>query len=203
MKLMTLIAPALLMGSIAMAETKIPEGTYKVDVAHSKVGFEISHLVVATVEGKFSEFEGTFNIDPKLEKSKVDISIKAASINTDNKKRDDHLRSPDFFDVQKHEKLIFKSKKISGTPEALKVAGDLTIHGVTKPVILDAKYTGSVKDPWGNERVAFRASTKISRKEYGLTWSQAVEAGPVVGDEVTIDLRVEAIKEKAATAAAK
>lgn len=203
MKLMTLIAPALLMGSLSLAQTKIPEGTYKVDVAHSKVGFEISHLVVATVEGKFSEFEGTFNIDPKLEKSKVDITIKAASINTDNKQRDDHLRSPDFFDVKKHENLVFKSKKISGTPESLKVAGDLTIHGVTKPVVLDAKYTGNVKDPWGNERVAFRATTKISRKDYGLTWSQAVEAGPVVGDEVTIDLRVEAIKEKAATAAAK
>lgn len=201
MKLMTMIAPALLMGSLALAETKIPEGTYKVDVAHSKVGFEVNHLVVATVEGKFSDFEGTFKIDPKLDKSTVDIAIKAASINTDNKDRDEHLRSPDFFDAKKFEKLTFKSKKISGTPEALKVTGDLTIHGVTKSVVLDGKYTGSVKDPWGNERVAFRASTKINRKDYGLTWSKAVEVGPVVGDEVTLDLRVEAIKEKAATAA--
>jgi len=203
MKMLMMIAPALLMGSLALAETKIPEGTYKVDVAHSKVGFEVTHLVVATVEGKFSEFEGTFNIDPKLDKSKVDIAIKAASINTDNKDRDEHLRSPDFFDAKKYDKLTFKSKKISGTPEALKVSGDLTIHGVTKPVVLEAKYTGAVKDPWGNDRVAFRASTKINRKDFGLNWSKAVEVGPVVGDEVTLDLRIEAIKEKAATAAAK
>jgi polyisoprenoid-binding protein YceI len=194
------IAPALLMGSMALAETKIPEGTYKVDIAHSKVGFEVTHLVVATVEGKFSEFEGTFKIDPKLEKSNIDVTIKAASVNTDNKDRDEHLRSPDFFDAKKFEKLTFKSKKITGTPEALKVSGDLTIHGVTKPVVLDAKYTGSVKDPWGNERVAFRASTKINRKDFGLNWSKAVEVGPVVGDEVTLDLRVEAIKEKAQAA---
>jgi polyisoprenoid-binding protein YceI len=201
MKLLTLLAPALLMSQMTLAETKIPEGNYKVDVAHSKVGFEVTHLVVATVEGKFSDFEGVFNIDPKLEKSKVDIIIKATSVNTDNKDRDEHLRSPDFFDVKKYDKLTFKSKKISGTPEALKVAGDLTIHGVTKPVVLDGKYTGSVKDPWGNERVAFRAATKISRKDFGLTWSKAVEIGPVVGDEVILDLRVEAIKDKPAAAA--
>ncbi|MBS1969785.1 MAG: YceI family protein [Bdellovibrionales bacterium] len=200
MKLMTLIAPALLMGSMAMAETKVPEGTYKLDAAHSKVGFEVTHLVVATVEGKFTDFEGTIKIDPKLDKSTLDVSIKAASINTDNKDRDEHLRSPDFFDAKKFEKLTFKSKKVTGTPEALKISGDLTIHGVTKPVTLDAKYTGSVKDPWGNERVAFRASTKINRKDYGLNWSKAVEVGPVVGDEVTLDLRVEAIKEKAQAA---
>lgn len=199
MKLMTLLAPTLLLSQVAVADApKIPEGIYKIDVAHSKVGFEVAHLVVATVEGKFSEFEGTLNIDPKLDKSKLDVSIKAASVNTDNKDRDEHLRSPDFFDAKKHDKLTFKSKKITGTADNLKVAGDLTIHGVTKPVVLDAKYTGGVKDPWGNERVAFRASTKINRKDYGLSWSNAVEIGPVVGDEVILDLRVEAIKEKVA-----
>lgn len=201
MKFMTLLAPALLVSQMAFAaETTIPEGKYKVDVAHSKIGFEVTHLVVATVEGKFSDYEGTFDINPKLEKSKVDFTIKATSINTDNKDRDDHLRSPDFFDAKKYDKLTFKSKKITGTPEALKVAGDLTIRGVTKPVVLDAKYTGAVKDPWGNERVAFRASTKINRKDFGLAWTKVVEAGPVVGDEVTLDLRIEAIKEKPATA---
>lgn len=198
MKLMTLLAPALLMSQMALADAKIPEGTYKIDAAHSKIGFEVPHLVVATVEGKFSEFDGTFVIDPKLDKSTVDVNIKSASVNTDNKDRDDHLRSPDFFDAKKYEKLTFKSKKITGTPDKLQVSGDLTIRGVTKPVTLDAKYTGSVKDPWGNERVAFRASTKINRKDYGLAWSKAVEAGPVVGDEITLDLRVEAIKEKIA-----
>lgn len=198
MKFMTVLAPSLLVGSLALAQTKIPEGVYKIDVAHSKMGFEVSHLVVATVEGKFLDYDGTFNISPSLEKSKVEVNIKAASIDTDNKDRDDHLRSPDFFDAKKHEKLTFKSKKISGTPEALKVAGDLTIRGVTKPVVLEGKYTGAVKDAYGNERVAFRASTKINRKDFGLAWSKAVEAGPVVGDEVTLDLRIEAIKENVA-----
>lgn len=198
MKMMTFLAPALLISQLALAESKIPEGTYKIDTAHSKVGFEVPHLVVATVEGKFTDFEGTLIIDSKLEKSKVEVSIKAASVNTDNKDRDDHLRSPDFFDAKKYEKLSFKSKKISGPEDNLKVAGDLTLRGVTKPVVLDAKYTGKVTDPWGNERVAFRASTKINRKDFGLSWNKAVELGPVVGDEVTLDLRVEAIKEKAA-----
>ncbi|MGZ3749421.1 MAG: YceI family protein, partial [Pseudobdellovibrionaceae bacterium] len=111
----------------------------------------------------------------------------------------DHLRSPEFFDVKKYDKLTFKSKKISGTPEALTIAGELTIHGVPKPVVLDAKYTGTVKDPWGNERVAFRATSKISRKEFGLNWSKVVEAGPVVGDDINLDFKVEAIKEKPTT----
>lgn len=198
MKAFGLIAPALLLTQLAFAETKIAEGTYKIDTSHSKVGFEVPHLVVSTVEGKFTDFEGTIVVDPKLEKSKVDLSIKAASIDTANKDRDDHLRGPDFFDVKKFEKITFKSKKITGTPDALKVEGDLTMHGKTQPVVLDSKYTGSVKDPWGNERIAFKGSTKVKRQDYGLTWTKAVEAGPVVGDEITIDIKVEAVKEKAA-----
>jgi polyisoprenoid-binding protein YceI len=196
MKALTLIAPALLLSQLALAETKIVEGTYKVDTAHSKIGFEVPHLVVSTVEGKFTDFEGILVVDPKLEKSKVDINIKAGSIDTANGDRDKHLKSPDFFDTAKFDKLTFKSKKVTGTPENLKVEGDLTIHGVTKPVTLEGKYTGAVKDPWGNERIAFKASTKVNRKDFGLTWSKAVEAGPVVGDEIAIDVKVEAIKEK-------
>jgi polyisoprenoid-binding protein YceI len=197
MKALALIAPAFLLGQLAFAQTKIVEGTFKIDTAHSKVGFEVPHLVVSSVEGKFTDFEGTIVVDPKLEKSKVDLTVKTASVDTSNKDRDDHLRGPDFFDVKKFEKMTFKSKKVSGTPEALKVEGDLTLHGVTKPVIIDGKYTGTVKDPWGNERIAFKGSTKLKRQDFGLVWSKAVEAGPVVGDEITIDLKVEAIKEKA------
>lgn len=198
MKFAAMLVPALLVSQFALAQTTIPEGKYKLDPAHSKVGFEVSHLVVATVEGKFSEFEGLVEINPKLEKSKVEVTIKTASINTDNKDRDEHLRSADFFDAKKYDKITFKSKKITGTPEDLKVAGDLSIRGKSKPVVLDTKYTGTVKDPWGNERVAFRASTKINRKDFGLAWSKTVEAGPVVGDEITLDIRIEAIKEKPA-----
>jgi polyisoprenoid-binding protein YceI len=197
MKILAIVAPLVLVAQLAMGQAKIADGTYKLDVAHSKVGFEITHLVVSSVEGKFTDFDGTVVVDPKLEKSKVELNIKAASINTDNADRDKHLKSPDFFDTAKFDKITFKSKKVSGTPEALKVEGDLTIHGVTKPVTLDAKYTGAVKDPWGNDRIAFKATTKINRKDFGLTWGKAVEAGPVVGDEVTIDIKTEAIKDKA------
>lgn len=197
MKFLTLIAPALLLTQFAMGQAKVADGAYKIDKTHSKVGFEISHLVVSTVDGKFKDFDGMITIDSKLEKSKVEINIKAASIDTAEADRDKHLIGPDFFDTAKFDKLTFKSKKVSGTPEALKVEGDLTIHGVTKPVTLDAKYTGAVKDPWGNERIAFKATTKVNRQDFGLKWSKAVELGPVVGDEVTIDIKVEAIKEKA------
>lgn len=198
MKALTLIAPALLLTQLAFAQAKIVEGSYKIDPAHSKVGFEVPHLVVSSVEGKFTDFEGMIVVDPKLEKSKVDFSAKTASIDTSNKDRDDHLKSPDFFDAKKFDKITFKSKKVSGTPDDLKVDGDLTMHGVTKPVTLQGKYTGAVKDPWGNERIAFKASTKVKRQDFGLAWSKMVEAGPVVGDEITIDLKVEGIKEKAA-----
>jgi polyisoprenoid-binding protein YceI len=200
MKVFAMIAPALLIGQLALAQVKIADGTYKMDAAHSKVGFEIPHLGISTVEGKFTDFEGTIVVDPKIEKSKVDITIKTASIDTAKKDRDDHLRSPEFFDSKKFENMIFKSKKVSGTPDAMKIEGDLTIRGVTKPVTLDAKFTGSQKDPWGNDRIAFRATTansKIVRKDFGLTWSKMVELVPVVGDEATIDLKIEAIKEKA------
>lgn len=198
MKSLMLFTSALFMSSLTLAQVKPPaDGVYKLDAAHSKAGFEISHLVVSTVEGKFDDLEGTVTIDPKVEKSKLEVTIKTASIDTANKDRDDHLKSPDFFDVKKFDKITFKSTKVSGTLDNMKVAGELTMHGVTKPVVLDTKYTGSVKDPWGNERIAFRASTKLNRKDYGLTWSKAVEAGPVVGDEVSIDLKVEAIKNTA------
>lgn len=195
MKLFSAFAVTVLVSQMVFAQAKLADGTYKIDPAHSKVGFEVSHLVISTVEGKFNDFEGTIIVDPKLEKSKVDVTIKAISIDTDNKDRDEHLRSPDFLDAKKNEKVTFKSKKIEGTPEALKVTGDLTIRGVTKTVTLDGKFTGAVKDPWGNDRVGFAAKTKINRQEYGLKWNKAVESGPVVGDEVTIDLKVEGIKQ--------
>ncbi len=172
----------------------IPAGTYTVDTAHSKIGFEIPHLVISTVEGHFSKFDGSVTIDSKLEKSKANLNVDVASINTDNKDRDDHLRSPDFFDVAKNPKLTFVVKKISGTPEDLKLTGDLTIKGKTKSVVLSAKYLGEVNDPFGNHKIAFSATGKINRKDFGLNWSNVVEAGPVVGDEVTFNIKIEANK---------
>jgi polyisoprenoid-binding protein YceI len=184
----------------AFAAPKIDPGTYSVDPAHSKVGFEVSHLVISTVEGRFNAVTGSITMGKKLEDLKIDASIDASSVSTGNNDRDKHLKSPDFFDVTKFPKITFVSKSVSGSADHLSVKGDLTIHGVTKAVTLEGKYTGVVNDPFGNTKVAFAGRGTVSRKEFGLLWNKAVEAGPVVGDEVTLDLRIEAGKPTAKTA---
>lgn len=176
----------------AFAGKAIPAGTFNIDPAHSKVGFEIPHLVISTVEGQFSKFDGAITIDSKLEKSKANLNVEVATINTDNKDRDDHLRSADFFDVAKNPKMTFVVKKVLGSADSLKLVGDLTLKGKTKEVTLDAKYLGDVNDAYGNQKIAFTATGKINRKDFGLTWSSAVEAGPVVGDEVTLKIKIQA-----------
>lgn len=180
--------------SVSAFAKDIPAGTYNIDPAHSKVGFEIPHLVISSVEGHFSKFDGVITIDKKLEKSKANLNVEVASINTDNKDRDDHLRSADFFDAAKFGKMTFVVKKISGSTDDLKLTGDLTIKGKTKSVTLDAKYLGDVNDPFGNHKIAFTAKGKINRKDFGLNWSKAVEIGPVVGDDVTLDIKIQAAK---------
>jgi polyisoprenoid-binding protein YceI len=179
---------------------KPPVGTFQLDPAHSKVGFEISHMVISTVDGHFNTFEGTIDMADRVEKSKFNATIDVASIDTGVKKRDDHLRADEFFGVEKFPKMTFQSTDIKGTPENMKISGNLTIKGVTKKINLDGKFLGAIDDGWGNDRAAFSAKGKISRKDFGLTWSKMVEAGPVVGDEVTLDLRAEAIRPKTATA---
>lgn len=174
----------------------IEAATYDIDPAHSKVGFEIPHLVISTVEGRFKEYSGTIVIDPKLDKSSVEAKLEVKSIDTSIDKRDEHLKSADFFDAEKNPQITFKSTKVAGKPESLKITGDLTIKGVTKSVTLDGKYLGAVKDGYGNEKIAFDLKGKIKRQDFGLTWSQAVEAGPVVGDQVTISLKIQAAKKK-------
>lgn len=192
-KLMT-TAFVTLMSVSAFAGKTIPAGTYAIDSAHSKIGFEVPHLVIATVEGRFTQFDGSITIDPKIEKSKANLNVDVASVDTDNKDRDTHLKSPDFFDAAKNPKMTFVAKKVIGTADNLKLVGDLTLKGKTKEVTLDVKYLGDVNDPFGNHKIAFTATGKINRQDYGLTWSKAVEAGPVVGDEVTLTIRVEANK---------
>jgi polyisoprenoid-binding protein YceI len=178
----------------AMAQSKYAPGSYQLDPAHSKVGFEIPHLVVSTVEGRFTKFEGQIDLAEPLAKSKANVSVDLSSIDTGEDKRDEHLRSPDFFDVKKYPKMTFVSSEFIGTPESFKLTGNLTLHGVTKKVSLDGKYLGTVVDGYGNQKAAFAAKGKINRKDFGLTWSNMVEAGPVVGDEVTIDLRLQAAR---------
>lgn len=170
---------------------------YEIDRSHSEVGFSVKHLVVSTVKGSFKDFSGEIDFDPKsIDKSKFTAKIKAASVFTNEEKRDEHLRGEDFFFTQKHPDISFKSTKVEGNkPEGFKVHGDLTMRGVTKPVILDVTYNGEVKDPWGNIKAGFTAVTKINRKDFGIVWNKVLDAGGLtVSEEVTIQLEIEAKK---------
>ena len=180
---------------LASAKT-IATGKYTIDPMHSKVGFEVPHLVISSVEGKFDQYEGTLNIDSKIEKSKVEISIDTNSVDTGVTKRDDHLRSPEFFDTKKFPKMTFTSTKVSQKDDEVTIVGNLKIKDKSKVVTLVAQNLGEVKDGYGNQKIAFKGKTKINRKEFGLTWNQAVEAGPIVGDEIEIALNIQAAKAK-------
>jgi len=188
-KVLSVIAAALLPLASFAAE-------YEIDPAHSSVEFKIKHLAISNVNGAFGAFEGTLSFDPtNVGASKTTAKISVDSISTENSKRDDHLKSPDFFNIAQFPALTFVSKETSGTAESFKVKGDLTMHGVTKPVVLDVTYNGTAKDPHGNERVGFSATTSLNRKDFGLTWSKLTEAGSiVVGDEVKIALEIAGVK---------
>ena len=169
--------------------------TYQIDPEHSTVGFSIRHLF-SNVRGTFNQFEGSFDYVPgHPEQWKADATIQAASIDTHVDKRDTHLRSKDFFDVAKYPTITFKSADVTDvTPTGAKLHGILTIHGVDKPVVLDLAIHGEGKDPWGNVRSGFTATTKLTRKDFGLTWNEALETGQLlVGEEVDITLEVEGI----------
>ena len=185
---------ALLVPALASAAVS----TWAIDADHSSVQFKVKHLMVSNVKGEFKKFSGMVTIDDAdITKSKVDVTIDAASIDTANAKRDEHLRSPDFFDVAKYPTLKFVSTKVAKAGEGrLKVTGNLTIHGVTKEVVLDVEGPSpAVKDPWGNTKSGASATTKINRKDFGLTWNKALETGGmVVGEEVLITLEVELLK---------
>jgi polyisoprenoid-binding protein YceI len=169
------------------------------DIAHSSVNFWVRHLMVSKVHGRFPQWTGSFEFDEgNPGASHVEIQIDASSVDTKEPKRDAHLRSPDFLDVEKHPHILFRSTEVVASGgEGYRVTGDLTICGKTNPVVLDVEYSGRVKDPWGGERMGFTAKTSISRKDYGLTWNQAIEAGGVmVGDKVEITIEIEAVKSK-------
>lgn len=171
-------------------------GSYQLDPMHSKIGFEVSHLVISTVEGKFTKVEGSINLAPEFQNSVFQAKIDASSIDTGVGQRDDHLRSADFFNVSENPSLDFQSTQVLGTLEKFKIIGDLTIRGVTRQVILESKYLGTVTDGYGNEKIAIQAKAKINRKDFGLTWNSLVEIGPVVGDEISLDLRIQAARIK-------
>ena len=170
-------------------------GTWNIDTAHSSVEFVARHLMVAKVRGRFTDFSGSFEVADPPERSSTRVAISASSIDTGEAGRDEHLRSPDFLDVSQFPTLEFASTGITGDGAEWRLAGDLTIRGVTRPVVLDVEFGGLVTDPWGGERAVFSASTEIDREGWGLTWNQALETGGVlVGKKVRIELEVEAVR---------
>lgn len=170
---------------------------YEIDPAHSSAQFSVRHLMISNVRGEFSKVTGTIAWNPEnLPASKVSITIDADSLNTREAQRDQHLKSPDFFDVAKYPTLTFESKEFRKRNDDLQVIGDLTMHGVTHEVTLDVEgTTPEVKDPWGVTRIGATASTRINRKDWGLNWNSTLETGGVlVGEEVRITLDLEAIR---------
>ena len=188
----------LLMLGVLFTSTNAWAAVYKVDPDHTTVSFKIRHLF-SNVQGQFNKFDGSIEYESgKPETWKTSGSIDVNSVNTNVEQRDKHLKSPDFFDVEKFPTITFKSTKVTDASEPkAKLEGLLTIHGVEKPVVLDLEIHGVGKDPWGNTRGGFTATTKINRKDFGLTWNQTLETGGVlVGEEVEITLEVEGILSK-------
>jgi polyisoprenoid-binding protein YceI len=195
----TLAAVLSLFPALALAATS----SWNVDASHSQVGFAVKHLVISNVRGEFRTYQGKLVLDDAdLTRSTVEASIDVGSIDTKVPDRDVHLKGADFFDAANYPSITFKSTKVAKAgKDKLRVTGDLTLHGVTKPVVLDVSASPAVKGMYGETRRAFAATTKIDRKDYGLTWNKLVEAGPAVGDEVTITLDLEAVKDEPKSAA--
>ena len=171
--------------------------TWQLDPSHSSVGFSVKHLMIATVKGSFSGLEaGIVGDENELSAARVDVRIEAASITTANEQRDGHLRSGDFFDVEKYPALTFVGKRIVGDAFGdFKLVGDLTIRDVTKEVTLDATFEGRAKDPWGGSRLVYSATGKIRRTDFGLNWNQALEAGGVlVSEDVKIAVEAQFVR---------
>ena len=170
-----------------------------IDASHSNAGFTVKHLMITNVRGEFQKLEGTVSYDPaRPEATTIEATIEVASINTRDEKRDGHLKSADFLDAEKFPKIAFKSKAVKAKGDELVVTGDLTIHGVTKEVVLEVEGPSApTADPWGNQRVGATATTKIKREDFGMVWNAALEAGGVlVSNEVKITIDVSLIKQK-------
>jgi polyisoprenoid-binding protein YceI len=194
MKFRTLAVAAFL-----LASSSLFADTFVVDKVHSEATFQVRHMM-SKVRGKFDDFGGRINIDrAKPSASYVEFSLKTASINTGVADRDTHLRTPEFFDAAKYPEITFKSTSIAATKtkDLYDVTGDLTMRGVTKRITIPVTFGGFGKDPWGNERSGFSLTTVINRKDYGINWNQALDNGGVLlGDDVTINVDLEAVKAK-------
>ena len=183
-----------------MTTTQTPETTlttWQLDPTHSEVAFSVKHLMISTVRGRFSGVKGSIFLDTEdVSRSSVEVEVDAATIDTREEKRDGHLRSPDFFDVETYPTITFRSRRIEPVGgDRFKVTGDLTIRGVTREVVLDVTEEGRGRDPWGGERVGFSATGKIDRRDFGLTWNQALETGGVmVSNEIKLSIEAQAVK---------
>jgi len=170
--------------------------TWQIDKAHSDITFTVRHMVITKVRGRFLKWDGMLTLDEQdLSKSRIEVAIDAASISTNDEKRDAHLRSADFLDAEKFPKLTFKSTKVeAGKGDKLFVTGNLTIRDVTKTVTLEVEKLGKAKDPWGNNKIAFNGKVTVQREEFGAKWNQALEAGGwLVGKQVEVDLELQAV----------
>lgn len=181
-----------------MTDYSAAAGIWDIDASHTNVGFSARHAMVAKTRGRFADVSGTITIDAEApEKSTTTVTIKTDSVDTRNEQRDGHLKSADFFDVEKNPEITFVSTAIShrGDDEFV-LTGDLTISGVTKSVDVDVEYLGVNADPFGNTRIGFEGEAEVSRKDFGLTWNAAIEGGGVlVSDKIKIELDVEAVKQ--------
>ncbi len=184
--------------STTLAAPQTSVTTWNIDPAHSVAEFKVKHMMISNVKGQFTKVSGALSLDQAdVTKSKVEATIDAASIQTGDGQRDGHLKSADFFDVEKYPALSFASSRVTSTGEGeLSVEGELSIHGVTRKVVFAVEGpTAPAKDPWGNTRTAISATTKINRKDYGLTWNAALETGGIlVGEDVTITLEVQFVR---------
>ncbi|HEX6947616.1 MAG TPA: YceI family protein [Acidimicrobiia bacterium] len=172
-------------------------GDYVIDAGHSRLGFVARHAMVTKVRGQFTEFEGKLHLDGENPaNSSGEVTIQAKSIDTRNPDRDNHIRSNDFLAMDQYPTITFKTTGIEGGPDEWKVTGDLTVRGVTRPVTFDVSFLGANPDPWGNTRVGFEGSTVINRKDWGVNWNLAIEAGGVlVSEKVTLEFEIAAIKQ--------
>jgi polyisoprenoid-binding protein YceI len=172
---------------------------WEIDSSHSGIHFSVRHLVIAKVRGQFSRWTGAVVVpDGDFTKASVEAVVDASSIETGVADRDAHLKSADFFDVAQFPEVTFKAARVTPKGDDLRVVGELTIKGITREVTLDVEQLGQVKDPWGNDRVAFSAKTAIDRKDFGLTWNQVLETGGVaVGDRINLEIEVEAVRQAA------
>jgi len=189
-----LLIPVFLM---FLVTSSVAADTYVVDAAHSNIHFSVTHLMFFKVRGTFTDFSGSADVDPAAQTlTAAKATINTASVDTRNEKRDEHLRSDDFFDAVNHPTISFTSKSVSGSGENITVVGDITIRGITKEVTLNGSFVGAMTDHMGNERAGFVATGELNRKDFGLNWNKALETGGVVvGDMVEIGLEIAAVKQ--------